>query len=360
MAPDIAVVQLYIEVLKPFVFIQQKNKAKRIIEKNRNNEKEINKMEIKHIFSTLLSATVLVASMASCQVDEEINGMGSSPLTVVYCMPCDTDSTLVNVSLSQPFGDYKPQDKMPAGLEVSYSVNGQQRKASFLKAGEQYVGSDQLPYWLFKVAGTHRPGDQVEVAVSADGLGRATASTVIPDKPVMEGCTITPIKKIYNEYDRIALTFKDNPNTEDFYAVSVQKMNIIYGGDTVYSDKAIDPTADPVFGFHSDLDDMFDYDNDFFANVVIFDDKAIGSPEYTLHLDIDRYEEHDNVRRRYFKVRLYHVTGDFYRFFKAINDRDNNGLGEMGFSDFQMSSSNVSGGFGLVGGWSHADTEWTK
>lgn len=317
-------------------------------------------MKTKKILTALLSATVLAAPMASCQVDEEINGMGSSPVAVVYCIPCDTDSTLVNVSVSQPFGDYKPQDKMPAGLAVSYSVNGQQREATFFKAGEQYVGSGQLPYWLFKVGGKHRPGDKIEVAVSAYGLGQATASTVIPDKPDVQGCAITPIKKLYSLYDRVSLTFKDNPHTEDFYAVSVQKMDILNNGDTAYFDKTIDPTADPVFGFHSDLDDMFDYGNDFFANVVIFDDKAIRSPEYTLHLDIDRHEENDHVRERYFKMRLYHVTGDFYRFFKAINDRNNNGLGELGFSDFQMSSSNVAGGFGLVGGWSHADTEWTK
>ena len=57
-----------------------------------------------------------------------------------------------------------------------------------------------------------------------------------------------------------------------------------------------------------------------------------------------------------FQVLLYHLTPEFYRFVKSINDIDNNELAQSGFSLLSPTFTNITGGIGILGAYAVAES----
>lgn len=64
------------------------------------------------------------------------------------------------------------------------------------------------------------------------------------------------------------------------------------------------------------------------------------------------------INRKQYKVYLYSLSEEFYRYLKSLNAQKNNELGNVELAPMRATYTNVENGFGLVGGCRLRQTEW--
>lgn len=183
--------------------------------------------------------------------------------------------------------------------------------------------------------------------------------------------TIVHIKKYVKDEDSmqsyysLSATFTDDAATQDFYAVKVRVVNTIASGFRS-EDKylTINTDDEPLLTKLSELDDFYGYKNEYYANMYLFNDREISGQAYTLHLNV-RATDADIMGywghfKQLFRVELYRITPEYYKFLKSLNDVTNNGLGDSGFSQLVPLKSNIAGGIGLLGAFTLGTTAWTN
>ena len=131
--------------------------------------------------------------------------------------------------------------------------------------------------------------------------------------------------------------------------------------DSLYSHPEVLTMSEPLLQPLGGMDSNFGYDNDYYQYFYIFSDEKIQGQTYTLHLNLNRWHDSDitfHFRPVHYQVELYHLTPEFYRYVRSINDVDNNELAEGGFAMIQPTFSNVCGGIGVVGGYGYSESGW--
>lgn len=66
------------------------------------------------------------------------------------------------------------------------------------------------------------------------------------------------------------------------------------------------------------------------------------------------------INRKQYKVYLYSLSEEFYRYLKSLNEQKNNELGNVELAPMRATYTNVENGFGLVGGCCLRQTEWME
>ena len=278
--------------------------------------------------------------------------------------------------------------------QVVYRVNGVERTVGWKDRVYDYIfgHKQERPKTIarYYVTGPHQPGDVVELSVSAPGYEPVRATTVVA-KPVP--ITLNSVKeaKVYDTYDQsshnvyqLAATFTDPAATADYYAVRVrckhyrgtaigdlrpdcpnydawdfddgrhvewtmddessyksilQNWGEVYDFhlalDSAYTNPEVLLMGEPLLQTLSPTDEDFGFSNEFYQNFYVFSDEKIQGQTYTLHLNIGRWHDY-NIQYHYlpikYQVQLYHLTPEFYRYVKSINDVDNNDLASAGLS----------------------------
>lgn len=308
-------------------------------------------MKKTHIFPLLL----LLASLCGCKDDITLPDTGNNPKLVVYCFPSTQDTTWISVSQSLPVKQYRDTVRLRAisSATISYSVNGGQKSVTSIGGGYYYVVADQ------------KAGDNIAIAVAADGLPTASAETTIPDTVAVSN----PAHRVVNiydddigrteEYDQLTASFTDPAATRDCYAVRVEQ-KYVFDTDSTYYYPDINTKSEPLLVSKTDVDDFFGFSDNYFGGLYIFDDTAVKGKHYTLHLN--RYN--NDWRISYLmveeRIELLHLTLEYYNFLKSVNAIENSDLARYGLSQLMPTASNVSGGLGVVGGWNVSHTEWIK
>ena len=329
----------------------------------------------KTIYSLITLSLVLLCACTNTDMDIEIKK--SDPKLVLYCFPnTESDTTIISLTTSLPLYAGTQIIKMEQQLivknpQITYRVNGQERTVYYTKDR-----MDNIPPMSYYVVGNHQPGDQISIDASAPGYPDIHAETYIPEMP-----EVTAFKKAYpvfhdgSTYDQYHLTLNDK-QTEDFYAVQAysiyeyeQYQGIGYGyidysasPDTIYDCHfaTINIDDEPALNPVSTLDDFFDYDNSFFRYFYIFNDDIFGGNQYTLRLNMQPqgfYSDTSGMKpiRAGYQFKLYKITPEYYRFIKSVNDINNNKLGEIGLAPVNPTLNSVTGGYGVVGGYSVVD-----
>ena len=334
---------------------------------------------------------------SSCRDSFDINDLHEQPKLVVSCFPSLADTTWISVTHSVPVsgeGRKSGYDLTVSDAFIYYKVNGQ----------PQEVHKDLKRFY---VVAKHQPGDRIEMDVTAPGYDPVHAATVVPDVvPVtLRGITETKIYDPYYEESvdvyQLAATFTDPAATQDYYAVRISVRhfqglavgdlrpdapyydyydrhvewpitsqvaydelvtNASWGDiydfhlrvDTVYTYPEIKTAGEPLLQPLSDIDGDFGFENEFYQQFYIFSDALISGQTYTMHLCVSNWAGVLNTHMfqpAEFEVDLYHLTPEFYRFVKSINDVDNNELARGGFSLLSPTYTNVAGGIGILGGY---------
>lgn len=322
-----------------------------------------------HIIKTFTILILLIAFMlSSCTEDIDLKNLGGESKTALFCFPSTgSDSTRINVSHSLPVGNVNI-DKSQHNYSLAYKVNGvPQVVKSSNKQNIYYYNSDsgkiQITPLIYGAAAKQKEGDKVEIEVTDNTTGKqVTASTIIPLKPVVGDFSLEHGSSAI----KLNATITDDGKTDDYYAVRVlsryynpsEEYNSIY---TVYT-VPIDPTYEPLINKLSDIDSDFGFDNNFYQDLYIFNDKEIKGKTYKLNLKLNVYYSYSYASptgpRHQFKVEMMHIGQEMYKYLKSINDINNSDLSAYGLALITPTFSNVNGGIGVMAGYSEVDSPW--
>lgn len=304
---------------------------------------------------------------------------------------------------------------------VTYRVNGEERTVGWKDRVYDYIfgHKQERPKTIarYYVTGVHQPGDVVELSVTAPGYEPVSATTVVahPVPIVLQSVREAEVYDIYDQYRRsvyqLTATFTDPVASTDYYALRVRckhyrgtaigdlrpdasehelydndgdrhvewpvededaYRNLFLLGwgdvydfhlvlDSTYTNPEVLLMSEPLLQTLSPTDEDFGFDSDFYQGFYILSDEKIQGQTYTLHLNLNRSHDQNimyHFRPVQYQVQLYHLTPEFYRYVKSINDVDNNDLAEGGFSMVQPACSNIQGGIGILGGYFMYQSNW--
>ena len=111
-------------------------------------------------------------------------------------------------------------------------------------------------------------------------------------------------------------------------------------------------------------------ENEFYQNLYYWADTKIQGKSYTLRLNTNYeadYEDdfitpdgYEHIKKQVkYRITLYSLSQEFYRYLKSLNDQKNNGLGNSELAPIRSTYTNVINGIGVVGGCRMLQTEWT-
>ena len=336
---------------------------------------------MKKVVLLFISAMLLV----SCEKEIEFKGEQSDPKLVINSVVEPGQPIKARISKSVFFLDNNADTEPPADVVATLYVNGNRIGEMTPRIDTiwetEYYWTLEPTYRLWKVY-THpyRPsvGDEVKITASANGFDDVEGATgTIPNHTA---CQIKDIRLIGSEswpdsdesvdttnwhyYDtyEVAIEITDlQPGVTDFYKLAIDESQHFFEGYDPYLNYCyayISDYSDPIFGAVSSTNiDVIDYQiddpNGTFTD-VLFDGRS-----YTIKLTVgfSHIITEDFVPDAY-RVAVYveHITKDYYKYLNTCNQGDGD---ESFFSEPIQTHTNVSGGYGIVGGRT-VDTLWME
>lgn len=202
------------------------------------------------------------------------------------------------------------------------------------------------------------PGDELKVVAMAEGFPTATSTVSVPQTPPQ--ITVSH-SSINSNLFRICFTIEDNPDSEDCYAFSFQRVSY-YGG---YPKPHSSGTAmDLAFG--SDNENSFLGIGPFEAvwedgeRLYGISDRSFNGRKKTFEVNAEYdlpYGE-DAEDYAYYRIRIHQYTPARLKYEIACNDKANNILGFIGLAPVTFAYTNISGGTGCISCSNINATEW--
>ena len=301
---------------------------------------------MKHLYHILLP--VYIGLLSSCTYHFELDDVGASPKLVLYSYPGSGDTTVVHLSRSLPVSQKGELGRGLKGADVRFSVNGE--AVSLAWTDDSIPGVPAQSYYAVK---TYEDGDKVNITAAAEGR-----------KVVLKGGEPNQLQ--------FWIHFTDNAQTKDYYALKVERKRQFWN-DSEYSVENSSLTLnlddEPLLNTSSGLDDILMIENGFYRNLYYWDDTKIKGKSYTVRLNTNYeadYEddfitpdgvEHIKCQVKY-RISLYSLSEEFYRYLKSLNDQKNNGLGNSELAPIRSTYTNVINGIGVVGGCRMFQTKW--
>ena len=317
-----------------------------------------------HLYQILLS--VSIGLFSSCTYSFELDDVGASPKLVLYSYPGCSDTTVVSLSRSLPVSQKGELVQGLKGADVRLSVNGEAISLSW--TDDSIPGVPAQSYYAVK---SYKDGDKVSITAMAEGVKAVSSATVIPSK-----FPLTSIDLALNDGEpnqlQFQIHFTDNVSTEDYYAVKVERKQLFWNNGK-YSEKnsslALNLDNEPLLNNSSGLDDILMIENEFYHNLYYWADTKIQGKSYTLRLNTNYeadYEDdfitpdgYEHIKKQVkYRITLYSLSQEFYRYLKSLNDQKNNGLGNSELAPIRSTYTNVVNGIGVVGGCRMLQTEW--
>ena len=375
-------------------------------------------MKLRQLFIFL----VLGCCLSSCDYYFYPEGLDNGSKLYVQCIAGNSDTTFINIQKAlgiNTIGEVMP-DVESISLKVNGRESSIKKYVLPDPPEEIYYGTKDSPiepffpyynnpyyilknYNLWYTDAPVKEGDDLLLEVKAKGMEEISAKATVPRKVVIQNINAAPRCSTVTNFDysytekfmRFDISIADS-SPDDYYGITVQQEQ-----ETIltYDDGRIESYNSTGYGHiidwsGSDSDLMAEMQTtgnawtDAYYNGYFID--SFGATNMKLvsgsilkngHLQFDcsmlwsqdmdsSYYYYDdetfnevygdlNIKRiaRY-KLLIYRVSPEFYRFNKAQYLLRNNYLAEYGLSPSTFSYSNVNGGFGLLGGLSCNSTPW--
>ena len=299
---------------------------------------------MKHLF--LFLGTIL---LLSCHDGIDLSHAGQESRLVVYAFPTSGDTIRITISASQPVGG--PVSTLHVE-EVRCTTNG--RDDRMVHAKDTVEGRFPVSTWY--AIGTHRCGDEIRIAVRADGLPEATGTTRIPRPTAIGQATVDTVFYKGNVYTQIRLAFQSAPHTER-YAVRVVGLYAPEDADTPPRPEfmEVETTAEPLLNHGSNVELGFGSADDFYHRMYIFDNSTFLHAGTVLHLNV---WQQSGIKAH--RTQLFTLSEEYFSLLQSLNNTGNNVMASHGMAFAFSSYTNIRGGYGCVGGYSLAETSWMK
>lgn len=284
----------------------------------------------------------------------------SSPKLFLQCCPGPGDTTILQLNRTIPVGSTYDGPVFLESADIEFRVNG---------VGYPVARADEktgtVPPGGWYVAAPLRAGDAVQVEARAEGLDPVSATTVIPDEAPVFTWKCTP--------DSVRVTFQDELKTEDWYGLAVYCERTIVNLDNGRVESVQRGTLKPLAGYndtwwHTVLRNYVDipfngWSFGYVRSLIrVWPDTGFSGRTVTLSMPVrassmtsyvGNYAHYDC-----YKVQLYRVTREFFRYGVALDHVRNNEFAEASLAPAAFSFSNVSGGTGILAGWTVSETDW--
>lgn len=203
------------------------------------------------------------------------------------------------------------------------------------------------------------PGSTYRIEAEVPGLKSVSAETSIPDMvPILSIDTVTEKEDEYNTFLVTKVKFSDPAVTENYYMLSVTRLEGYYTGDPALPFNPDAPVkvmiSDDGYAAHEDPIIAPAQEEDLFGMYLenrfnVFNDELISGKEYdlTLKMNISRKPDTDYFEFTHFRIALYTITKDMYLYLRSYSAhlQTRNSF----FAEPVLVYSNVLNGLGVVG-----------
>ena len=205
------------------------------------------------------------------------------------------------------------------------------------------------------------------------------AHTVIPSAFPLKEVDLAVKPGVDDRMVQFRITFADPDGTDDCYGVHVlhkseyKREHFDEHGALIASEVEesyitpfyLEADDEPLMESSTGLNSVFELYDDYYQNLYIWGDRLVQGKTYTLRMNgyysADGVWEEEGERRSQlhtYKLRLYTLSPEMYRYLKSLNDNANNELGHAGLAPLRNLYTNVEGGFGVLGGCRIVETGW--
>lgn len=300
---------------------------------------------MKNIYDKVL-LLLLIPALTGCRYTFELQDNGLEPCICLMSYICADSLSSIDVYKSVPVQMVGKADMNLVSPAYSLTKNGKEIETASKETANYGVNLSSEAF---------KEGDRLELTFSAEGMEPATASTTVP------GLFPEYTAEDYvdeNGTNCLKFTYKDNKETDDYYAVAIEtRVKIISGVDEFfYINGSVSPPTD-----HNDISiNQFAY-----APVVTQFNKE------TLYIWADSDEEDDAYDLKYIftsdfsnrdevaiRFALYKLSKEMYYHLYADYDSSYNPFAYIGFSSPSFAYTNVMKGCGYFCAYSVTYSDW--
>ncbi len=308
----------------------------------------------------------MLSVLQSCEYDMDFSDFGHEPRLFVMGMAGGSDMTVIRLLPAGAIGDSHQDGFSVDGAQVSLKVNGEDVPLSI---------DDELPYGCY-VADIHLlPGDAAEFAASVEGVDPVRAKCVVPGRFPEYEVELKTEKNGWNGNDlngistRLKLTvrFDDDPDTKDYYGMQVYRMTETYSYFNILEYEYMKPMDDissgiydfplsglPLTMHYSPGEGMFSKD---YVPMMVVDDGMFADGNGVMEF-LTNFNDDTSNRRYMYKVFLYRLSPELYRFARANAIASDNVPILVMMAPPAHCYTNVLGGVGVFGGITRMETDW--
>ena len=356
-------------------------------------------------------------ALASCEIHFDLDKTSEPAMYVQYLPSPELDARIM-VAYAEPAFDKPATKPHPFDIsDVTITVNGAGAKVS-----EDTLSSWNRHVLIVSTPSPIKPGDEISVTVTGKDVPVATASTRVPERPVIKSATFS--QEVRDTTDVWKVTIKlDKPVADnEFYALKAIKHSEWYSAsgpdlmhlqiDTTGYTECFNPgqiidftnlnsldldnyvtvgyedgfiTSDYFSGEFMTLLAGTKFEGDTYTFYINSTDTSLwsdfdfdfggvpGSDNFSDFPDDEYYDYDDPDGEEYpeepeiwmylgekskYRFEIYHLSDEFYRYAKAQYLSNYNMLSNFGITPPNFTYTNVSGGLGIVAGIAGSGTDW--
>ena len=291
----------------------------------------------------------VLMTITGCRFSFEIEETGLEKEICIRSMICADSTATILMHKAVPITDVARTDTAMITPVLTLKCNGQEvgTASSGAENGGRRFRTDAF-----------KAGDKLELTAGAEGMETVMASTVVPG--FFTGYEIGEFEIISRHVDeyRVVISYEDDPETDDFYGVSVEQTALIqypdeeeteevsyhiYPGEG-YGELTLDPGAySPTVGEIEGQTVFIWKDEDEEGSYEV---RFQGS--YTHPYSVE-------IRTRFC---FYKLSEELYKTLKADFEADYNPLFYIGLATPSFTYSNIRGGIGYFGAYSKTWSDW--
>ncbi|WP_455586735.1 DUF4249 domain-containing protein [Bacteroides sp.] len=313
-----------------------------------------------HIYIFLL----LTISVSSCYKEIDLDKYRTPPKIVINSAVSPDNVIIASVTRTWFYPESTPYVKLPHA-KVELYINDEYIEQMTWEQYDKDDTSSKTPDSVFVSHVTPKAQDRIKIVASAEGYETAIAEETIPNGVLILKTSYNNITKrpnpdvtyigpdgniveqfIYEiEYD---ITFQDESETSNFYALTILRKKSYSWGDSFYQNEL--QSTDPVLSENTNiLDGAMGFDG-LDTHSFLFTDKQIAGQKYTLNLKEICNENPDNST---ISIYFYSLSQSYYQYILSIQKISGStlegALGNLGFGEPIRIYSNVEGGSGILG-----------
>lgn len=328
-------------------------------------------------YKSLLFFASFMFFVSSCTKEIDLKHLQPDPKLVLNSLLVTGDSVKVRLTRTWFYTETNP-DVTVKNANIKLYANGVFKDQMEWKEYEEndddwyYSGNDIKIKGYYISSYQPKVGDNIKITAEAEGFKSISAEAYMPNQTYLKDLKIRKTQR--EEYGTIypalefLITIKDDPDKKDFYLIDFDErypegefdpetFEYIYTGTYSWRKyNGLDYSTEPLFTSHiTALEQILEYNWISAAYGRAFSDDLINGKEYTIKIKSNKYQSvPENVDSIYYRVNLYTITEEYYRYINAIIEMKDGGgleehLADIGLAEPVRVFSNIEGGVGIMG-----------